>query len=539
MKRLFYVLLACLALFAACDSSSDSSSRSSTPSVIFGVMSDTHIGASALASSTPEARLQKAYQKFASIHSSMDAIITVGDFTEGGTLAQFNAYKAIMDEHSKAKNNLLLLGNHDNMNVNGQSAIDRFVDVFGCQPTKETVINGYHFITVSTGDSVYNTTSYHLHKTWLEERLAAANAKNPHKPIFVFIHHTMAGTDLIGSHQAEAVGAGDLYDVFKQYPQVVTFSGHSHVSFSDPRNIWQGDYTALNCGSVYYTALDTTHHLTAGGIDNAADAGEAFAPFNRGESSTALIVEVKGTKVTVRRIDNYWNIEIPTKFVFDTSKPKSKFPYLESKRIEASAPPQFAAGSAITLDKIMDNGIEYTFPQAMTNNSRIPDEGAFAYEVSIKEQPSGAAADTARLQALYFMFPRPTSVSYDTKKLQPDTSYEISVTPVGYFGKKGSALTLSFKTAEEGAGDTRDVHPIPIAALLAGVGVPALPPGTTMDAFVTMITGYPLFMVNGLFGETIFFKDNALDEPFEGTDVIDITTIIYSIISLQELMSYL
>jgi 3',5'-cyclic AMP phosphodiesterase CpdA len=269
MKKLFCILT-CLALFAACDDSpKDPGSGNGESSVIFGVMSDTHINASALSGLTPEARLQKAYEQFTSKNPSLDAIITVGDFSDDGKLASYKTYKDIMDKYSTAKNNLLSMGNHDNFEITEDAAAARFSEVFGFEPTKDTVINGYHFITVSTRDGLYNTKSFSYHKDWLEEKLAAANAEDPHKPIFVFIHHTMAKATVIGSRQAEARDEGDLYDVFKKYPQVVAFSGHSHVPTADPRNIWQGDYTALNCGSVLYTALDCTHELTKGLTANA------------------------------------------------------------------------------------------------------------------------------------------------------------------------------------------------------------------------------------------------------------------------------
>jgi 3',5'-cyclic AMP phosphodiesterase CpdA len=509
-------------------------------------MSDTHIGAPSLSSRTTEARLQKAYEKFTALNPSLDAIVTVGDFSENGTLEQYNTYKSIMNQYSTAKNNLLSMGNHDNFEVTGEAAETRFRTVFGFDANKDTVINGYHFITVSTRDGEYNTTTYQTRKDWLEGRLSAANAENPKKPVFVFIHHTMAGTNLIGSLQAEAKGAGDLYDVFSQYPQVVVFSGHSHVSFADPRNIWQGDYTAINCGSVLYTALDFKHHLTAGRTDNALyvvdpnDGMEAQAPNNRGESSTALIVEVRDTEVTVRRIDNYWDKELPAKFVFDTSLNKSDFPYLEAKRIAASVAPSFMPGAEITLDKTMEDGIEYTFPQAVTNNSSMPDDGAFAYTVSIKNTTTNSVvtAAAARLQAEYFVLPR-KPISYKASGLQADTSYEISITTIGYFGKTGTALTKTFTTAREGEGGGPTVYPIPVAVLLAGAGIPGLPPGTTMDAFITALTGYPLIMVYGVLGGPVFFTDETATQPFAGTDPIDASTIIYSLISLEDLMSYL
>jgi hypothetical protein len=186
----------------------------------------------------------------------------------------------------------------------------------------------------------------------------------------------------------------------------------------------------------------------------------------------------------------------------------------------------------------MDDGIEFSFPQARTNNSTTPDDGAFTYEVSIKKPGTNTAVDSFSLQANYFMFPRPEFISHNTKKLDADTSYEMSVTPVGYFGKKGAALTGTFQTAKKGEGVKPDVYPIPVAYLPGADQLPAT--GVTMDMFMGMLTGgYNLSTVNAMLGGDIFYKDEDLKEPFTGTDMIYSSTIIYSIISLETLMGYL
>jgi len=373
----------------------------------------------------------------------MDVILTAGDFTENGSVAELTTYKQIMDEHSPATVNLLSLGNHECYQVNGQAILDRFENIFEMPATADTVVGGYHFITLSTTDRVYNTTTYAQYRDWLEGRLAAANAEDPTKPIFVAIHHTIIDT-CIGSRQAQANPEHDLREVFSRYPQVVTFSGHSHASPIDPRAIWQGDYTAVNCGSVYYAALDYTHPLTAGQTNNT---NIGYSPTNRGESSTGLVVDVVGSVVTVRRIDFYYGHEVAAPFVFDTSVNKADFPYRLDKRTAESSAPAFAPGSEILISNLTRTGCRYTFAQAENMSQSIPDDGAFVYTVQFIEADTGAVTDTARLQANYFMLPQPATVSHTTTRLRENTAYTISVTPINFFGKAGQAITSTFITA--------------------------------------------------------------------------------------------
>jgi 3',5'-cyclic AMP phosphodiesterase CpdA len=411
--------------------------------VRFGVMSDTHIGGGELAGLSNETRLANAYRNFAGLDSTMDAIAVVGDLTDHGTLAEYTAFKAIMDANSPTRQNILSLGNHDNYEVSGQAVLDRFSGVFGGDATADSVVGGYHFITLSPTDRVYNTSTIGLYREWLDGRLSAAAAEDPTKPIFVFMHQTVVDT-CIGSRQSQQDPASDVKDILAKYSQAVTFSGHSHVSVIDPRNIWQGDFTALNCGSVYYVALDYTNPLTAGQTDNTLI---GYAPTNRGESSTSLVVDVSGSVVTVRRYDWYYEREIAPPFVFDASAPKAEFPYREEKRLLDSSAPEFAAGASVAISDLSKTSCAYAFPQANNTSADIQDDGAFAYAVSFAEAATGAVVDTARLQAGYYMADPPKSISFQTSKLSPGTAYTVSVAPIGFFGKRGAPLTSSFTTA--------------------------------------------------------------------------------------------
>ena len=107
----------------------------------------------------------------------------------------------------------------------------------------DIVINGYHFIGVSYDD---NGKTFSGKTEWLKERLDNATKENPNKPIFVYQHPSPTLT-IYGSISWSDF---DIRKVLSDYPQVVDFSGHSHYSPSDPRNVWQGEFTAIGCGSL-------------------------------------------------------------------------------------------------------------------------------------------------------------------------------------------------------------------------------------------------------------------------------------------------
>lgn len=120
---------------------------------------------------------------------------------------------------------------------------------------------------------------------WLEETLAEIDAEDPDKPIFVIVHPMVGGT-VYGSDEPNTEEWGglawyttQLTDILKQYPQVITFSGHTHTMINDEKSIMQTDFTSVGCGSVYYMAADAS-----------------YAPLSSGGNAAAIV----GTKELIR-----------------------------------------------------------------------------------------------------------------------------------------------------------------------------------------------------------------------------------------------
>lgn len=79
--------------------------------------------------------------------------------------------------------------------------------------------------------------------------------------IYDTVYGSLLGPDWMNGHCKDYWYTRALTEVLKRYPQVVTFSGHLHFPINDPRSIWQGDFTALGCGSGRYMAIEDGEYL--------------------------------------------------------------------------------------------------------------------------------------------------------------------------------------------------------------------------------------------------------------------------------------
>ena len=221
-----------------------------TPVVRFVVCSDIHLdGDENQQSAIRFANLFNDMYEYAESceYKTLDAVLVAGDFTGGGAEEEYQIYNKIVEENKKDETQVLtILGNHefiDYRDVDATVGYDVFRKYINENVDTDIVINGYHFIGVSYDD---NGTSFSGKTDWLDERLANATAEDPDKPVFVYQHPHPALT-VYGSVNWSDV---DTRVVLSKYPQVVNFSGHSHYAASDPRSIWQGEFTAVGCGSL-------------------------------------------------------------------------------------------------------------------------------------------------------------------------------------------------------------------------------------------------------------------------------------------------
>lgn len=180
-------------------------------------------------------------------NKGMDALIIAGDFTDLSTKNAWGTYKEIYDmvmEGSEKPIPLYIMGNHDYwldyFTSSGEIASPaklqkRFTEYTGEYPYSHKVINGYHFICWSSSDGTYDKS--YADKKWIRSQLDKAVADDPQKPVFVITHLNPSDT----AYGSDEWGNSDIYDVLKDYSQIVSISGHSHYSLIDGEPTWATD----------------------------------------------------------------------------------------------------------------------------------------------------------------------------------------------------------------------------------------------------------------------------------------------------------
>lgn len=232
----------------------------------------------------------------------MDALIIGGDFTNVGGKKAWGTFKEIYDKvmaDSDQPIPLYILGNHDywldyfvkSREIPTPAKMQkRFTKYTGELPYSHKVINGYHFICWSSSDGSYDKS--YMNEDWIRGELDKAVADAPDKPIFVITHINALET-VYGS---DGWGNADITRILKDYPQVISISGHSHFSLIDERSIWQGEFTAYSTQSLDYIELEE-------GKFNGSVPKDAYGNSIAEAVPGCLYMEIDSDKVVINRLE--------------------------------------------------------------------------------------------------------------------------------------------------------------------------------------------------------------------------------------------
>ena len=322
-----------------------------TPVLRFAVCSDIHL--SGEENQDAAVRLRNLFTDMYSYsaessYKNLDALLVAGDFTGGGREKEYLMFNKIIKENMKDSTQLLtVLGNHEFIeyrDVDATVGYDVYKKFINENVDTHVVINGYHFIGVSYDD---DGKSFKNKMVWLDKTLAEATKDDPTKPVFV-VNHPHPTLTVYGSINWSDMS---LRTVLSKYPQVVDFSGHSHYAPSDPRSVWQGEFTAVGCGSL--SAFMGNLNYIEGDKDAPGKSGGAWLVECDAQGNVSMKLYDIENRMFFSGIDYYFtNLSDSAKRTHNWHKQKS-----------LDTAPLFPENSAVSSTKENDEVI-ISFPEA-------------------------------------------------------------------------------------------------------------------------------------------------------------------------------
>ncbi|MDR2429966.1 MAG: metallophosphoesterase [Puniceicoccales bacterium] len=348
----------------------------------FAVISDTHFGRKSKVGIDAMVKVPRTLKTLFS-KAPVDALFVVGDLTDNGRPDEYRQLRSVFGDRTLVPHKLpvppfyFMMGNHDyhHFSRDGDPA-KYFTEQLGQEINQYAVIKGYPFITISLtptrrgGKWTDPKNCYDAPiRKFLAEKLEVASRDFPGKPIFVFCHIPPSNT----CYGSVSWGMKTINSILEKYPQVITFSGHSHFPVGHPRSIQQGKFTAVNDGSVAYTGYED-YDLKHVGKPTDAEVERV---------TEGLIVNVLGNgDVEIERWDTFRDEEILPRWLVKAPHDGSRFTHTKERK--GLPAPAFAKGAKPSVT-VSGDSCTVAFPQAKD------DEIVLNYIVTLVEEGSAKA----------------------------------------------------------------------------------------------------------------------------------------------------
>lgn len=396
------------------------------------------------------------FDTIASIFPEPDAVLSNGDMITDnwdGKGADHKILHALLQDNLDRKGMddtqvLMSYGNHDAYlrDVRAGYPTEWFPDSGGGY--YESDINGVHLLTVNT--ETYNNDT--AQRDWLKGRLAeiTADPAAVTKPILVQGHRPATGTVMDG----QAASNPRLTEDLSEFPQVIFFSGHSHLNINDDRSIHQRDFTSVNDASMSYIEIDRGYQMVT-------DTGLA----DRYQSTTAqaLFVEVYQDRAEISRVNmaadkhdiraggvwsryvnppyfsagtlsgKTWTVELEGS---TNQEVKDNFRYTPDARNVVA--PEFTTETPLTIVDAPDGGTAVRIAQARD------DQMVHHYRVDVTDTASGAKAVSSKVLSDFYFMPRPNSLDIPVPDAVAGSTYEVKVVAVDSYGNESAEASLTF-----------------------------------------------------------------------------------------------
>lgn len=475
-KKILSILLALIMLLSlaapiipvsAATEVSGSASETPTSDLRFGVLSDIHVSYDYVDevygnitghfNGVQPTRFEKALRFFKA--KGVNAVVIAGDLQEssGTTAADLDKqkdwlqtvvdiwYKVFPEQPGEAGyvEPIVIYGNHDSALVGAQYWPEEwgvYEDAF------IKTVNGYSFVCVHNSKEA-------LAAPLLEKAAPASQDK----PLF-YIQHCPTSKTVPGS---EGTGYGVGYGQtgranLANYPNAVSFNGHTHAPLTDEKSIWQGDagnesqFTVINTATINYTGLNVD------GMTVNSYAGNAQ------QTEHGMIVDVTGSDVSVDRYSfNDMSIDTTTgtisgnavklgeTWAWDACDVTDR-PYAYDSRLANAHAPIFPANAAVTVQSVTDTSVTVTVPAASVTAPAGFSDMVSSYVVEACNPTNGEVEATGRIATSYHVDDKAdvyeSTYTISVSGLKAGTAYKLNVYAQEFFGKRSQALTADITT---------------------------------------------------------------------------------------------
>lgn len=232
------------------------------PLLSISVISDTHVDTGL--SSKNGKKLKNALLDLKEINLKAEALCVVGDMTDHGNDDEYDLFMKILDSVDHPKT-YFVIGNHDIRWHDGgyKETYQRFLTKTKMPAGHyDEIIKGFHFIFLSTDQDLKDQANISDDQlNWLSAKLAEGADQN--KPIFVFLHQSLANTS-VGSYPGDGYGTSgypdgvvqdsQLRSLLAKYPQVIFLTGHTHAVVDHPKcTIFTSGFWCVNTATTFST----------------------------------------------------------------------------------------------------------------------------------------------------------------------------------------------------------------------------------------------------------------------------------------------
>jgi len=338
-RRSFLTGAACTAGLAGCRIPFGTGGRAAVPRLRFGVVSDIHLTRETgePGDRQDQAPLLRAFGYFRDRRA--DAVVLAGDMADSGLVAELQSVANVWEQafpgsrlpDGSPVERVFVTGNHDWEGCNyGKLTHSRFPDEkdFARRVLRTDYAGNWERIFKEPYRRVYlkRVKGYafvgaHWHPDFLERSCRGQNDPfNSHVAAFYAEH----GEELKGErpffHIQHPHPRGTVYGpwascddgtatrILSGFPNAVAISGHSHLSLTDERSVWQGAFTSIGAGSLLYATLPK-NELPFPGYENVGGYPEAhkLTPCRpqawQRASNQGLFVTVYDDRLEIERLD--------------------------------------------------------------------------------------------------------------------------------------------------------------------------------------------------------------------------------------------